>query len=106
MTKEDRMKHTIAAVALLALPFVAQAQDLPRYDPEAYCDTIADSTSLYNHCVKREQESYNALWANWNSFSAHARGYCSDLVDNYRLLEHCIKRETEAESEKSSFSFD
>lgn len=100
------MKRIVAAAALVALPLAAQAQDLPRYDPEAYCDNIADSTSLYNHCVKREQESYNALRANWSSYSAHARGYCSDLVDNYRLLEHCIKREAEAESEKNSFSFD
>jgi len=98
-------------IALLAfVPLTAAAQDIPRYDPQAYCESDTDSHSLYNLCIDDEQQYYDHLRSAWPSVPEDIRQYC--IADNqgalpsYALLDLCVSDETEAASNKSTFSFD
>lgn len=105
------MRFFILIAGLCAAP-LAMGQDLPRYDPEAYCQADTDSNSLYNLCIDDEQDYYNALRQRWSDVPADIKRYCID--DNqagsgrpsYSMLELCISDEVDAAENESTFSFD
>ena len=91
----------------------AQAADLPRYDPEAYCQKIANfsggSDMLFNGCIEMEQEAYDKLKPLWASIPEKTRAYCNKIArtsgGSYSLLDGCIDMELEAAGEKKGFRF-
>lgn len=106
----------LAAIALLALSSLAHAQELPRFDVEAHCNTIASfggnfSNMTYNGCIDIEQASYNGLKGRWSEVPAAVRRECIDIATfggtgDYATLQGCIDMEMSAASNQSTFSFD
>ncbi|MBY5969901.1 hypothetical protein [Halomonas denitrificans] len=104
--------RALLLVFFLFITPLALGQDLPRYDPEAYCQADTDSPSLYNLCIEDEQGYYNDLRQSWNDVPDDIKSYC--IEDNrdgiglpsYSMLELCVSDEVEAASNVSTFSFD
>ncbi|PWF25570.1 hypothetical protein [Corticimicrobacter populi] len=109
------MKKTSMIVALLAVsvPSAAQAADLPRYDPETYCQQISNtsggSSMIYSGCIDMEQSSYNKLKSAWDSLPGRTREYCDQIArttgGSYAILDGCIDMETQAASNQQGFKF-
>lgn len=55
---------------LFFLPSISNAQ-IPRYDVEAHCKSVADisggSSMIFNGCVEMEQEAYDDIKQIWSS---------------------------------------
>lgn len=91
----------------------AHANDLPRYDPVAYCDQISEaaggSMRIKNRCIDQEQESYNSLQTEWGTVAAETQQHCHDVSHmiggSYRMLERCVISETKEASNPSQFKF-
>ena len=104
----------IAALgSLLLFASAASAQDLPRYDVEAYCTTVSDfsggSRMIFNGCIELEQEAYDELRATWAGLPGQARRYCDEVArvtgGSYSILQGCIELETEAADETPKFQY-
>ncbi|PAU76547.1 hypothetical protein [Halomonas salipaludis] len=111
------MKRLILAVAAaLALPAMAHAQDIPRYDVEDHCEQVAGfggsfSNSTYNGCIQMEQSAYNGLRDQWQQLPASIRQHCNDVASfggagSYSTLQGCVQMEVSAGENRDSFSFD
>lgn len=110
------MKHIIAAVALVALPIAAQAQQPPRYDVENHCEQVAGfggefSNTMYNSCIDMEQSAYNNVKRQWGTLPGSIQNHCHEVASfgspgSYNMLESCIKMEMSAADNRSEFSFD
>lgn len=107
------MRMILAATLMLASTSIAAAQDMPRYDPVSYCNTVADtvggSDMIKNGCIQNEQNSYDTLKASWPSISDRARNYCNDVAmtvgGTYQILLGCIQNETSAAASTPDFKF-
>ncbi|WP_281841205.1 hypothetical protein [Sinisalibacter aestuarii] len=97
--------------ACIAAP--AQAQTIPRYNAEGYCQQVADisggSAMIFNGCMDMEQQAYNALKPVWAQLPGNARNYCDEVArvsgGSYTILQGCIEMETEAASSPRSFDY-
>lgn len=96
----------LASIGLLAFSASVLSSDLPRFDVEANCESIADgSNDMFNFCVEEEQKAYNNLKD--MSVPSQTMDYCSDVAsDSYDMLLFCIEDEMEAADNRQSFSFD
>jgi hypothetical protein len=91
---------------ILALPSVAQAQELPRFDVQAHCRQVAAfggamSQSLLGSCVDMEQSAYDGLKPTWHQLPDAARSHCLMVArfggpGSYSLLQSCLQMETAA----------
>ncbi len=92
----------IAGMVLLSLPLVARADDLPRYDMDAFCRgvaSVAETTSddVLAKCLDREHEAYDVAKSKWPSLPASAQSFCerSTLAagdGSYEKLRSCIEQ--------------
>lgn len=108
------LRVAIAAVfaGLMAVP-VARAQDMPRYDVEAYCQEVAEfsggSEMIFNGCMEMEQDAYNSRKAEWASLPGKARDYCDEVAEfsggSYAILDGCLDMETEAAASTPTFQY-
>ncbi|MNL57612.1 hypothetical protein D3C87_1811880 [compost metagenome] len=89
------------------------AAEIPRYDPEAYCKKVANtsggSAMIYSGCIDMEQDSYNKLKPTWPTLADKTQRYCDRVAKtsggSYMLLDGCIDMETEAASSQKQFKF-
>jgi hypothetical protein len=91
---------------MLCLPAVAQEQEMPKYDPEAYCHKVASfggslSETMLGACMDQEQAAYDALKPQWPQVADHVRAYCDKVArfggdGSYTMLGACIQQENEA----------
>lgn len=110
------MRKLITGLVLLALPLVAQAQEMPRYDVENHCERVASvggdfSNMVYNGCIDMEQAAYNGLRGSWGSIPARTRSHCDRVASvggsgSYSTLQGCVDMEMSASESRSQFSYD
>lgn len=112
------MRGLAGALAAALLPVVvgssaALAADLPRYDPEGHCRTVAatigDSEVIRVTCLDQEQEAYNGLKARWAEVPASRVRHCDEVAraigGSYVILAECIRQEEAAASSGTKFQF-
>lgn len=93
---------SVASNVFAALP-VAAGDDIPRYDPGAYCDEVAGFAGAYSEstrdgCMDMEQSSYDSLKAQWAELSPRIRTYCDQVArfagkGSYSTLQGCVDME-------------
>lgn len=104
----------VAGLSVVALASTAQAQEVPRFDVEGYCEEVAEfgggSHSIYSGCIDMEQQAYNRLKSDWPGLSTRIRNYCTEIGtfggESYSTMQGCVDMETQAASGQSEFSFD
>ncbi|HZK23774.1 MAG TPA: hypothetical protein VFC74_00090, partial [Oscillospiraceae bacterium] len=75
----------IILFTLLAFSYLsAHANQIPRYNPEAYCQQVANfsggSSMILNGCIDMEQQSYNNLKRIWASIPNRTQNYCEEVA--------------------------
>ncbi|WP_456267661.1 hypothetical protein M1D97_10365 [Kushneria sp. AK178] len=111
------MKKIIMGVGLLlAAPLAWSAEsEMPRYDVEAECDSVARvggnySNTTYNGCMQMEQSAYNALKKRWSGLSASIRQECERVATvggggSYSTLQGCVQMEQTASNNQEQFEY-
>lgn len=97
---------------LLFLPSISNAQ-IPRYDVESYCKSVADmsggSSMIFNGCIEMEQEAYDDLKQIWLNLSQKQKKYCDEVGQvsggSYSILKGCLDMELEASSSTPKFKY-
>lgn len=105
------MKLIFFISAIVIIPLVALANELPWFDVEKHCDAVSQFTggsmSMYNGCIDSEQKAYNNLRIRWSQVPAKIRRYCTEVAEfsgrSYLMLDGCVTIEQDAASEKKSF---
>lgn len=115
LIRRQNLYIVIAAVSVLTAVQSAVAQNVPRYDPEAYCKTLASTGGAYsaivdNTCIQQEQQAYDALNTTWDTLPAQAQTYCDHLATvggegSYIVLQACIQQEMHARSNAAHFHY-
>lgn len=103
----------LAPWAYVCFASLAQAQTIPRYNVEGYCQRVADvsggSAMIFNGCMDMEQQAYNVLKAMWAQLPGSSRNYCDEVArvsgGSYSILQGCIEMETDASSLPRSFEY-
>lgn len=103
----------VGAAGIVLSTWGAQAQTLPRYDVEEYCQELSayggGSPSTYNTCIEMEQDAYDDLKSVWIDTPRRIRDYCDQLAryggESYSTLNTCVDMETEAASSPRSFRY-
>ena len=98
--------------ALLFLPGISNAQ-IPRYDVESYCKSVADmsggSSMIFNGCIEMEQEAYDDIKQIWLNLSQKQKKYCDEVGQvsggSYSILKGCLDMEMEASSSTPKFKY-
>lgn len=113
------MEHDLNK-ALLTIPFAlgslaspVQAQTVPRYNVEDYCQQVAEvsggSAMIFNGCMEMEQESYNDMKSAWAQLPGKSRGYCDKVArvsgGSYSILQGCMEMETDAAKTPRTFNY-
>lgn len=101
-------------IVLLPLPFSAAiAENMPRYNPERYCQQVANvsggSSMIFNGCIDMEQQSYDSLKRVWVSTPSRVKNYCDEVASvtggSYSILEGCVDMEIDAANSDKKFKF-
>lgn len=108
-----RIYQPLVAMPMALIGSSAFAAEMPRYDPEAYCKKVANtsggSAMIYSGCIDMEQDSYNNLKQTWGTLAEKTRKYCDRVAKtsggSYMMLDGCIDMETEAASNQKGFKF-
>lgn len=103
----------ISIASFYNLPLPAQADNIPRYNVENYCQEVADisggSAMIYNGCIDIEQQSYNSLKSEWIGISPKSKSYCDEVATisggSYSILKGCIDMENSATNTPNSFKY-
>lgn len=103
----------ITPLAFICLAAPAQAQSIPRYNVEGYCQQVADvsggSALIFNGCMDTEQQAYNALKPVWTQIPSKSRNYCDEVAQvsgsSYGILKGCVDMETNAANAPRSFDY-
>ena len=107
--------NRILAVSLIALmPSLALA-DLPKFDVNKHCDTIAKSMGqssemIRSGCFEQEQSSYNNLKQVWDTLPKSMQSHCTAVAKSmphgsYMILDGCVTQELESKEDNSNFQF-
>jgi hypothetical protein len=93
----------------------ARAAELPYYEVEKWCETIARSAGarselIYGGCVNQEQSAYDALKPRWASLPAQTQRWCDQVArasgsGSYLILNGCVQQEISAGQENSRRQF-
>ena len=86
------------ATALISWPNTMEAQDLPHYDRDTYCERVTQGNrgdpSIRKLCFEAEQAGYQAVRAAWHSLPADIRATCEDIGvragGSYYALSNCV----------------
>lgn len=106
-------KLILGTLATITMNSTALAQNIPHYDPPAYCKKISHisggSSVIYKSCMEMEQDAYNALKPLWSQLNSSTRGYCDEIArvsdSSYVILKSCVEMETEAKGASPEFKF-
>lgn len=109
------MRAIVGALALAAVSMPASAQEMPRFDVEAYCKKIANFSGSYSavtdeSCFDMEQSSYDNLKRSWSELPSKMREYCTKIAKfggggSYMTLESCIEMESDSAGKNSGRLF-
>lgn len=108
------MMRKLLLLTFLIFPYLgAHASQMPRYNPEAYCQQVASfsggSSMIFNGCIDMEQESYNNLKRIWVSIPNRTKEYCHEVASisgrSYSILEGCIDMEIDSIRSNKTFQF-
>jgi hypothetical protein len=102
-----RTAPLLLCFALLAPHATAQtARDMPIYDVDRHCRTIANfggsySATLDRSCFGQEQQAYDGLKPRWGALPARMRQHCDEIArfggtGSYTLLSSCVRMEEAA----------
>lgn len=97
---------------LLFLPSISNAQ-IPKYDVESYCKSVADisggSSMIFNGCIEMEQEAYDDLKQIWPNLPQKTKNHCDEIAQvgggSYTILKSCLDMETAAASSTPKFKY-
>lgn len=91
------------------------AQELPFYDPQAWCDRVSSSGGnasemLRRSCLRQEQDAYDEVKTTWHALPEGGRSWCDQVarvggVGSYMLLRGCVRQEQSAGAENEEFIF-
>lgn len=112
------MKRSMAALAIVLGAGVAQAQEIPRYDPVGYCNRVAEvnnwSADMTAVCLRDQQRTYDKLKPVWSEISEMVRENCDRVAKSrgggrgsYSMLENCVDAEffSKKKSDNKGFKF-
>lgn len=107
-----RALSTVLA-ATVCLVSTAQAQNIPRYNVENYCQQVAEvsggSAMIFIGCMEMEQQAYNVLKPAWAELPGKSRSYCDEVArisgGSYSVLQGCMEMETDAAKTPRSFNY-
>lgn len=112
---EHNLNKTLLIIAFTLGSFASpvQAQTMPRYNVEIYCQQVAEvsggSTMIFNGCMEMEQEAYNGLKPTWAQLPGKSRNYCDEVArvsgGSYSILQGCMEMETDAAKTPRSFIY-
>ena len=96
--------HIAIILFALAVAAPAAAENLPRFDPAAFCVRVAAAATAirvehaYQNCMEIEQEGYDALKPQWSDLSEEIRRTCTAVASyetngSYQILDGCVKAE-------------
>ena len=84
----------------------AVSVEVPRYDPNAHCRTVAEadgefSEEVFRGCLDQEQSSYDALKTQWASIPPATRDHCDGVAracspGSYVALSSCVEQQQTA----------
>jgi len=99
---------TIVMIALaMAIPAMAYAGTVPKYDVEKFCEAIAKGkASIYNACIDMEQKAYDDVKKRWARIPDQIKDYCGAIAsgaNSYQAFIECEKIEKDAAKNKKSF---
>ncbi|MGE6917615.1 hypothetical protein [Achromobacter kerstersii] len=108
-----RIQKLLVSITLSLMGSSAYAVEMPRYDPEAYCKRVANtsggSAMIYSGCIDMEQTSYNKLKPIWATLAEKTQKYCDRIAKtsggSYMILDGCMDMETQAASNPKGFKF-
>ncbi len=108
-----RIHQLVVALTMSLIGTGAYSADIPRYDPEAYCKRVANTSGgsavIYSGCIDMEQDSYNKLKSTWPTIADKTQKYCDRVAKtsggSYMLLGGCIDMEMEAATNQKGFKF-
>ena len=97
----------------MCLVSTAQAQNIPRYNVENYCQQVAEvsggSAMIFIGCMEMEQQAYNVLKPAWAELPGKSRSYCDEVArisgGSYSVLQGCMEMETDAAKTPRSFNY-
>ncbi len=103
----------ITSLAFGIIASSGQAQTIPRYNVENYCQQVAEvsggSAMIFNGCMEMEQQAYNELKPAWAQLHGKSRNYCDDVArvsgGSYSILQGCTEMETNAMKSPRSFKY-
>lgn len=103
--------YALCLVTCFAVP--ANAQTIPRYNVDGYCQKVADvsggSAMIFNGCMDMEQQAYNAVKPVWAQIPSKSRNYCDEVArvsgGSYSILKGCIDMEANAANSPRSFDY-
>ncbi|MFO7596648.1 MAG: hypothetical protein R6W92_09930 [Desulfocurvibacter africanus] len=103
---------TIGATLLISAT-TASAGDIPKYDVDAYCRSVAqagdNSNTLYNSCIDMEQMAYDGLKASKDQVPDKTASQCDSVArsigGSYMILMGCIDQEMQATINKKVFQY-
>ena len=108
------------AFALLAIALgasTAGAQEMPKYDVDAYCASLAKfggghSEMMKDGCFQLEQSSYDNLKETWPSLAPAMKRECMKIASfgspgSYMMLQGCVEMEqaSKVKNDNRKFKF-
>jgi hypothetical protein len=103
----------LATAICAALGAGAKAGQLPDFQPEEWCDLVAEaggnrSETIDNGCVEQEQGAYDELKSTVGEVPDSVLDWCTQVAEaggsgSYTILKGCIAQEVEAKSHRKSF---
>lgn len=106
----------IVTIFCVLMSAAVHADDLPpRYDPVAWCDTVAKTSGAVSEmikdgCMDQEQSSYDEIKSLWPTLPANIRKWCNQVAKSggrgsYMILAGCIQQELESKSKNTGRDF-
>jgi len=90
----------VAAAIVMALPLLAHADDLPRFDVSLYCAAIPGPPGGVVTCRQAEEARRANITVRWLTFPKQRRHFCAQSIAfrkkeqrSYRALEECLSED-------------
>lgn len=108
------MFHLAFSIVILAAsPSLA---NVPRYDPERWCNAVASEGGNYsrvimNGCLQQEQAAYDQLGLEWATLPSSMQSWCDEVAKegdeggSYVILLGCVEQEQKAGRDVQQFRF-
>jgi hypothetical protein len=103
----------IAFIFIENISLKAEGFDIPTYNVEKICEEqsrlMNGGSFLINACLRQEQNSYNHIKSDWESFDVKTKSHCADMaktiIPSYFMLYACLQQEKKSKQEIENFKF-